>query len=139
MTLDPQRLLGRWRLARTIEDAYAGQRSTVTGLVELVAERPGEIHWEERGRWDRPGGVVEVRRGLRLRREAAGWWVLFEDGRPFHPWTPGAEVVHPCGADTYRGLVTGDPSRWSVRWDVTGPAKDYSMTSVLTPGLEEIR
>lgn len=134
MSLDPRLLLGRWRLDRVIEDAYAGQRSTVAGVLELVEEGPGSIRWEEQGRWHRGGDILEVRRRLNLELRESAWWVLFEDGRPFHAWTPGTQVVHPCGADTYRGLVSGGADQWTVRWDVEGPAKDYSMTSVLTPG-----
>ena len=64
--------------------------------------------------------------------DAAGWWMRFDDGRDFHPWTPGEQVVHPCAPDTYCGVVAGSPERWTVQWDVTGPRKDYTMRTVLT-------
>lgn len=130
----PPGLVGSWRLDRVIDDRYAGERSVVHGLLELIAAGPDQVSWRETGVWTRPAAEVEVRRSLDVRSEPDGWWVLFEDGRPFHPWRPGSEVLHPCGADTYRGLVTGTSQRWTIRWDVEGPAKDYTMTSVLTPG-----
>jgi hypothetical protein len=130
---DPTALSGRWRWERVIEDHLAHEHSTVAGSLHLVGV-DGGLSWEESGRWSRSTGVVEVRRTLRIRELEDGWWVLFEDGRPFHPWRPGEEVVHPCGQDSYRGLVTGTTAAWKVRWDVRGPAKDYTMTSVLTPG-----
>lgn len=130
---DPAELAGAWQLARVIEDRLAGERTRVTGTLTLTATAPGELRWEEAGLWSRAAGVVEVRRDLLVRSEPDGWWVLFADGRRFHPWTPGVDVVHPCGRDTYRGTVSGTPERWQVRWDAHGPAKDYTMTSVLTP------
>lgn len=59
--------------------------------------------------------------------------MTFEDGRDFHPWTPGAQVVHPCAADLYTGRVDVEPpDRWRVVWECRGPAKNYRMESVLT-------
>ncbi len=130
---DPVTLLGDWQLSRTIEDRLTGQHSRIDGLLTLEAVTPERISWEERGRWHQPGGDVDVRRGLWLvlAEDTGDWWVRFEDERDFHPWTPGRPVVHPCGADTYRGLVLGSPDRWSIEWDVIGPAKDYLMTTEL--------
>jgi uncharacterized protein DUF6314 len=131
--LSPESLLGSWSLTRTIEDRRLHEDSALDGVLELTEEFPGRIRWEERGTWHRPGGVVEVRRGLRLERSDRGWWVLFEDGRDFHPWAPGERVVHECAPDTYRGEVDGTPERWTVTWEATGPEKDYTMTTVLVP------
>jgi hypothetical protein len=91
------------------------------------------LRWAEAGRWHHPTGDVDVRRELWLALdEEACWWVRFDDGRDFHPWSPGEEVVHPCAPDTYRGLVTGTAHAWQVRWEVSGPRKDYTMTTRLT-------
>ncbi len=130
---DPRTLLGSWHLARLVEDRLAGAESRVEGRLELGTVAPGCLRWQETGRWHQASGEVDVRRGLWIVEESGAWWVRFEDGRDFHPWVPGDEVVHPCGADTYRGMVSGTPSRWSVRWEVSGPGKDYTMTTVLSP------
>lgn len=130
---DPAALCGTWSLERTIEDRRGDLGGRVDGVLELVEEQPGVLRWEEHGTWRRPAGDVEVRRGLRLVRRTTGWWVLFEDGRDFHPWSPGAEVVHDCRPDTYRGLVTGSARDWTVTWEVSGPAKDYRMRTRLRP------
>ena len=57
--------------------------------------------------------------------------VTFDDGRPFHQFDlTGGEARHACPPDTYR--VRYDFSEWPVwtaRWRVTGPRKDYLMTS----------
>lgn len=133
---DPATLVGDWRLSRVVDDRLAGLRSTVAGRLSIEAHAPGRLRWTERGVWHLDGRDHEVRRTLWLVRDESGdagaWWVRFEDGREFHPWAPGGLVVHPCGADTYRGVVSGTPDRWTVEWDVSGPAKDYRMTTDLS-------
>jgi hypothetical protein len=131
---DPEVLAGRWLMSRTIEDRLAGQSHHVDGLLQLTVVEPGRIRWREEGLWRQPSGDVEVERTLWLVRGPDGpWWVRFEDEREFHPWAPGAPVVHDCRPDTYRGVVSGDDRTWTVRWDVNGPRKDYTMTTVLVP------
>ncbi|ROR90655.1 DUF6314 family protein [Nocardioides aurantiacus] len=130
---DPRLLLGGWLLERTIEDRRGDLDGVVEGRLELAEEAPDRLRWEERATWLRPGGEVPVTRTLRVVRRGEGWWVLFEDGRDFHPWSPGDAVVHDCRSDTYRGVVTGSPASWSVTWEVTGPAKDYVMHTRLRP------
>jgi hypothetical protein len=131
---DPTTLVGDWTLARSIDDRLTGQQSRIDGTLSLGVVSPGRIRWEEQGRWHQPHADIDVRRGLWVVRdeEAGAWWVRFDDDRDFHPWTPDEPVVHPCGADTYRGLVRGTPDRWTIEWEVTGPAKDYSMTTELS-------
>ena len=136
---DPRSLVGTWSFHRTIEDRRgtahggAGDDVAVAGLLALTLVAPDRVDWEERGTWHRATGPVDVRRGLRVARRGAGWWVLFEDGRDFHPWVPDEPVLHDCRPDTYCGLVTGTTRGWSVRWDVTGPEKDYVMRTRLRP------
>ncbi len=132
---DPTSLLGVWRLSRVVEDRLTGERSRVEGTLTLSEVSPGRIRWDEQGRWHRVGGDMTVTRTLWVVRdeETAGWWVRFEDEREFHPWRPEERVVHPCAPDSYSGLVGGTPSGWTVEWDATGPAKDYSMRTALSP------
>ncbi len=131
----PPDLLGVWRLERRVEDHLAGGDVDVVGttVLELVEDR---VRWHERGllrRADGTGSPSEVHRTLYAVPRDGAWWVDFDDGRPFHPWSPGVEVEHPCGRDLYRGLVEVDaPDRWRVTWHCTGPAKDYTMRSHLT-------
>ena len=132
---DPVTLLGDWHLSRVIDDRMTGRQSRIDGTLSLAAVSPDRIRWEEQARWHQPDGDIDVRRGLWVARDedTRAWWVRFEDDREFHPWMPGEPVVHPCGADSYRGLVHGTPDRWTVEWDVTGPAKDYTMRTELSP------
>ena len=131
---DPAALIGTWRLRREVDDRRLDVTSRVTGTLTLTRAGEDRIRWVEEGRWRQDTGVVDVRRALWVvRTDADGWWVRFDDGRDFHPWRPGGPVVHPCAPDTYRGTVTGSASRWSITWEVTGPAKDYRMVTELTP------
>ncbi len=130
--VDPQTLVGTWTLSRVIEDRLARVRHTVDGQLVLTAVSPARLRWAETGRWHQQAGDVDVRRDLWLERDVdAGWWMRFDDGRDFHPWRPGEQVVHPCAPDTYRGLVSGSAEGWTVRWEVTGPHKDYTMETAL--------
>ncbi|MFZ7088399.1 DUF6314 family protein [Curtobacterium sp. RRHDQ10] len=133
----PTDVLGRWMLARTVVDRAAGETRSVVGTTTLTLVDPDRVRWEESGTMTWPGGSVPVSRTLfvtaeRTGERTAGWMVRFADGRAFHPWRPGAEVVHDCAPDTYRGFVDGSPAAWSVVWQATGPAKDYRMESRLT-------
>lgn len=129
---DPRTLVGEWRLRRWIDDRAAGESHELEGLLEVREVADGHLGWRESLVWPRPEGLVEVGRELGVVRTQEGWWVRFSDGRDFHPWLPGEQVVHPCSPDTYAGLVTGDTARWMVTWEVSGPAKDYTMTSTMT-------
>lgn len=126
-------MLGVWSMARTIDDRHGDEQSTVDGTSELVLEDDGRIRWSERGTLHRRAGDIPVSRTLFLEPREDGWWVTFDDGRDFHPWRPGEKVVHPCSPDTYTGSVDIiGPDTWTVRWQVSGPAKDYTMVTILT-------
>lgn len=134
----PVDLLGRWCLRRTIDDRLADETSRVTGTAVLSATGDGAVRWHEEGLLRRPGlAPTEVTRTLLVVPPEPGpdaapwpWLVTFADGRPFHPWTPGVHVDHPCPPDHYRGRVALDlPAGWSVTWEVRGPAKRYTMST----------
>lgn len=135
----PVQLLGRWLLARDVDDRLGPPR-TVTGTLGLTRVDDDRIAWHEAGTMTWQGQTAEVTRDLLLsRRDRDGWTVCFADGRDFHAWRPGERVHHPCGSDDYRGLVevvvrdgVGAVTEWTVRWDVLGPAKNYTMTTRLT-------
>lgn len=131
-TVDPTDLLGHWHLDRTIDDRVGPARHVMADTW-LTAEPDGRVRWHEDGTMTWSGGSTSVSRTLFVELRDEGWWVTFEDGRDFHPWAVGEPVVHPCGADTYHGHVTVEgPDAWSVQWVVSGPAKDYTMTSRLS-------
>ena len=132
----PLVLLGRWHLDRVIDDRLAGERVVVDAEACLDRSGDGRVRWHEEGLLRRPSqpGAASVFRTLWVEPphdDEPAWWVTFEDGRRFHPWSPGTQVEHPCAPDVYRGLVeVVDPDRtWSVVWQARGPRKDYTITS----------
>lgn len=138
--LDPDAIVGTWDFFRTIQDVHGGVDYAATGRATLA--RTGDvIRWHEDGLLERDGGRYPVTRTLRI-VSAAGtaaavprWSVEFDDGRPFHEWAVGTPLVHLCGADAYRGVITvaaadaRGPREWSVNWNVAGPAKSYALST----------
>jgi hypothetical protein len=133
MTVSPLDLLGTWVLDRSVDDRRTGERHTVSGSTTLEALGPDRVAWAEAGTMTTADGrSFPVQRRLDVVRRSDAWWVLFADGREFHPWSPGDVVVHDCAPDVYRGEVRVDDDGWDVVWEATGPAKDYRMVSRLT-------
>jgi hypothetical protein len=122
--VDPYRLAGDWTLDRRVVDQLGGVYGSVSGELRVTVAGDG-LRLAESGVLSWQGSRYPVTRTTLLRPLDGEWWMLFEDGRPFHPWRPGHAVVHPCGADTYHGLVAVDRAETRIRtlWDVRGPAK----------------
>ncbi|KNG95384.1 DUF6314 family protein [Pseudaestuariivita atlantica] len=123
---------GRWSLTRRIDDRRAGQEATFDGTAVFAPDGTG-LTLTETG-WLQPATGPRLQGSRRyLWRE--GIEVFFEDGRPFHRFTPAAPAaLHDCPPDTYR--VTYDFTRWprwTATWEVTGPRKDYTMVSAYAP------
>jgi len=56
--------------------------------------------------------------------------VRYKDGRPFHDFLADRpEATHVCGEDRYRVSYDFAADTWLSRWQVSGPAKDYVMTT----------
>jgi hypothetical protein len=122
--IDPTALLGAWRMTRRLADRRTGLSGVVRGQLTLRSEGGGHIARVEQGTLLWTGSRLSVSRSYRLLRAEEGWWLHFPDGRPFHAWTPGQWVYHPCRGDSYRGLITiTGPDRWRTLWQVDGPNK----------------
>jgi len=134
---DPRTLLGSWRFERVIDDRFAGDRKTVEGTITLADAGP-RVRWAEEGVLHLGGRDLPVTRTMFVEPRGDGWFVVFEDGHDFNPWTTGEQVQHLCGRDLYSGRIDvaerGGRGAWTVRWDVTGPEKDYTMTTRLRRG-----
>lgn len=131
--LDPLDLVGTWDLSREIIEHPSGDRSSVAGSTSLALQRDGRICWSEAGTLTRQGLQTPVTRVLYIEQRDDSWFVTFDDGRDFHAWRPGSDVEHVCSPDLYIGTVQRqDVDQWSVQWRVTGPSKDYTMTSMLS-------
>jgi hypothetical protein len=139
-------LLGSWTVARTLLDRAPGSRGTFTGVVRFTETDDGGLRFREEGTvsWASvPGGPAgtpfsgPASREYLLRPTAAPdtMDMFFPDGRPFHRMGFGprsSQDQHWCDPDTYRVRYTRTgPDEFRYEWDVTGPAKDQLLTSVL--------
>ncbi len=129
-------LAGRWRMDRRIVHAD-GAEGTLAGTCDFEADGCG-LRQVEDGVLRFAGREMTARRTYLWR---PGLEVRFADGRAFHRVGPGRtpSARHLCGPDVYvvryrfDGLASG---RWEAVWEVRGPAKDYTITTVHSrPGL----
>ena len=135
-------LRGSWSVDRTLLDRSTGTSGTFTGVVRFTADDDGGLWWREEGtvRWAPLGGVPFTGPASReyLLRPADTPDVLdvyFPDGRPFHRMGFAGQTNHAshwCDPDMYRVTYRFlGPDECGYRWDVTGPAKDQLLESVL--------
>lgn len=135
-------LLGSWRVERTLWDRSADTRGTFTGVAAFIETDDGALRFREEGtvHWAAPGGEpfagpAQREYVLRPSDRPDTLEVFFPDGRPFHrmSFLPADDSeLHWCDPDTYRvkySLVSRDEYRYS--WDVSGPAKNLLLESVL--------
>ncbi|MFN0115949.1 MAG: DUF6314 family protein [Paracoccaceae bacterium] len=122
---------GRWLVERAIDDARAGQTGHFGGQATFTPDGEALIYEEEGTLRLGDAAPVHATRRYLWRQDGPDIAVLFPDGRPFHSFAPGAPGAdHWCDPDSYR--VAYDFARWpdwTARWRVTGPRKDYAMTS----------
>ena len=135
-------LRGSWSVDRALLDRSTGTRGTFTGVVRFSDHDDGGLYWREEGtvRWTSSSGAPFTGPASReyLLRPADAPDVMdvyFPDGRPFHRMGFAGQAnqdVHWCDPDTYRVTYTVlGPDEYGYRWDVTGPAKDQLLESVL--------
>ncbi len=127
---------GKWTIGRLIEDRLSGQDGRFEGRAVFRPDG-GALAYREEGRLalgTRPAMVAT--RDYLWREEAGRIVVAYGDGRPFHDFDPARpEARHACPPDDYR--VRYDFSRWPdwvAVWTVSGPRKDYTMTSRYSRG-----
>lgn len=119
-------LAGVWRVMRVIRHADGA----VARFSGQAVWTPDGAVWRsvETGQLTQGGTSFEARRETVWRDVADAWQVDFADGRPFHRVEPGVRpnAAHDCPPDDYRLQYDfGVWPRWSVRWRVTGPRKNY--------------
>jgi len=133
-TISPRHLRdfeGVWRIDRDVLHG-TGARAHMAGHAEFAPDGDG-LAYREEGQMRIDGGppLCAVRRHV----WRPGLEVWFDDGRFFHRVPPsGGTATHRCDPDDYR--VIYDFSRWpdwTTQWIVTGPRKDYSMTTRYRP------
>ncbi len=139
-------LLGSWRLDRTLLDRSTGSRGHFSGVARYAGTDDGGLHYSEHGTmtWTPAGAqpfTATASRDYLLRpadEPADSPEILdmfFPDGRPFHRMgfaDHSHQDRHWCDPDTYRVDYTLiGPDEFRYRWDVTGPAKNQLLESVL--------
>lgn len=136
-TLGLEDFAGRWSISRTIEDRRQGQTGRFEGHALLAPDGAGLFYRET--------GTLQIGASAPMQADRSYLWravngriaLLFDDGRPFHSFDPAAsdpQADHWCDPDTYRVAYDfGQWPNWSAKWDVTGPRKDYEMTSTYAP------
>ena len=134
-------LTGDWDVVREIADHRAGQAGEFRGRASfrLATNSPGSavLDFAEQGELRFGGHRGPASRSLRYHGRADGGAdVRFPDGRAFFRLdlrTGSCRAVHPCRADRYAVTVTWlSPDCFTEIWRVTGPEKDYDMTTVYT-------
>ncbi|AZQ69688.1 trigger factor [Silicimonas algicola] len=128
-------LAGSWRITRDILHAD-GTRASFEGEATFTPSGQQLIQ-DETGRLALGGQSFAASRRYVWREAGDVLEVLFDDLRPFHCISAGAErheATHLCGPDRYDVAYdfTQWP-RWRSVWRVLGPQKDYIMTSDYAP------
>ena len=126
----PHFFLGHWQMARVIENVSEGIIGEFWGAARFEPDGEGLTCREE--------GVLRFR-GVDYAAGRISLWrfpgggriaVRYDDGRPFHEFDADEpRAVHDCGADRYEVSYDFAWQSWISRWIVTGPDKDYQMTT----------
>lgn len=125
---------GVWALDRRIDDRRAGLTGRLEGQARFMAGQGGLLLTETGPLRYGDAAPLQAERRYLWREEAGGIAVYFEDGRPFHWFSADrTEARHECPPDLYhvRYDVSAWPE-WRSVWQVTGPRKEYVMTSLYT-------
>jgi hypothetical protein len=134
-------LAGDWDVLREIADHRSGQAGEFRGHASFRSA-PGcsggsVLDFAEQGELRFAAHRGPARRSLRYHGRADGGAdVRFADGRAFFQLDlrfGSCQAVHLCRADRYAVTVTWlSPDCFTEIWRVTGPEKDYDMTTVYT-------
>lgn len=118
---------GRWILRRAIVTA-SGERSRFAGEA-VFTPRGADLEYCERGSLHLPDGRAFA--AERRYRWSPGLRIHFDDGRFFHAVPDAGETArHWCAPDLYEARYDFSAwPVWSVRWQVSGPHKAYTMCS----------
>ena len=124
---------GCWQLSRQIDDRLLARIGSFEGEARFAPGMGGLIY-DETGALRFPGEApLQAKRRYIWRETDSGIDVTYADGREFHRFEMGramSKAHHDCTPDTY--LVTYDFTNWpdwSAEWQVSGPRKDYAMTT----------
>ncbi len=136
MALGLKDFAGRWRLDRRIRDAQGDREGRFRGDA-LFRPEGATLFYRERGELTLDGREMAAEQSHVWRQEGNRICVVFADGRPFHTFELGVltpEGRHVCAPDLYRVLYDfGAWPEWRSEWRVSGPRKDYTLTTRYVP------
>jgi hypothetical protein len=151
-------LAGDWDVVREIADHRTGQAGSFRGQASFRPAAAGHasaagqqgsldgrvLDFTEHGELRLGSHRGPASRSLRYYGRSDGSAdVRFSDGREFYRLDlsyGSSKAAHPCRADRYVVTVTRlSADAFSEVWRVTGPAKDYDMTTVYTRAGERTR
>ncbi|OBQ73395.1 hypothetical protein EB233_13430 [Mesorhizobium erdmanii] len=118
------RLVGDWKVRRTMIDFLAGATYRFSGEAVVTADA-----FTEHGTMRSGSREMSASRRYRLEPGEGAMRILHADGRDFIALGPEAAqtVRHLCGADLYVGrLFFRGPDEWAEAWRVKGPRKNYA-------------
>lgn len=125
-------LAGRWSLTRTIEHAGGGT-DRFQGFANFTWSG-AQLVQTETGTLTVGGQNLEAKQTYIWEGDRTAIAVYFADHRPFHTVllkTERPTSVHLCDPDRYTVTYNfSDWPQWQSVWSVTGPRKDYEMTSL---------
>jgi hypothetical protein len=123
---------GSWRLSRAVSDTRQGLTGRFSGTAKFSDDGGGLLYRETGTLRYGDAAPIAAERCYRWQTDGTRISVLFDDGRPFHDFAPGTpHGTHWCDPDSY--AVAYDFTRWPdwrATWIVTGPRKNYQMTSL---------
>jgi len=130
-------LAGDWDVVREIADHRSRQAGEFRGQASFRPVTSGVLDFAEEGELRFGGHRGPASRSLQFRGVADGGAdVRFADGHAFFRLdlrSGSCRAVHLCRADRYAVTVTWlSPDCFTEIWRVTGPDKDYDMTTVYT-------
>jgi hypothetical protein len=120
---------GDWLLERSITDHRADEVGTFNGSATLIDGADGWV-WSEAGQLSMAGRKpFSATRRFRWAEPVPGRIrISFDDGRRFHDIA--ATAHHDCPPDSYNvAYHFQNWPVWTAVWRVTGPRKDYVMTT----------
>ncbi|MFC5069336.1 DUF6314 family protein [Flaviflagellibacter deserti] len=130
-------LEGNWSIARTIDP-----EGSLAGVATFFRRTDGWLAYFERGELKVAGGSYPAERRYLFEPLTNGFAVWFdaEPLRLFHKialirsedGSLTGEATHPCGRDMYLTTYRFAGDGFTIRHRVTGPNKNYTMTTAYT-------
>ena len=123
----------QWQLSRQIVNHQDNSTASLTGQADFSGQG-GKLLFTEHGTLEMPHGTFPATCRTLWQFHPTQIDVFFEDGRFFHMFSATQPCArHLCGDDVYDVDYDFTAQGWQSLWRVSGPQKNYEMTSHYTP------